>query len=70
MEIDSRTTIPIFAALGGLPFVIGGILWLTSIDSRASEANKKAFEMSTTVRDIHERVIRIEEHMKAMDRRR
>lgn len=70
MDIDERTRIPLFAVLVSLPVFLGGILWLTAIDTKASNAeasnqrqDEKIEESQKLLLDIRERVIRIEEKL-------
>jgi hypothetical protein len=71
MKIDDKSTIPLFAALGSLPVCIGFIVWLTNIDSKASEAlasgvkiEKRISKQDDLLQDTHDAVIRIEEKIK------
>jgi hypothetical protein len=41
MNLNVKTTIPLFVALGALPFLIGGVFWLSSVDAKATSADKK-----------------------------
>ncbi len=56
MNLNDKTTIPLVAALAALPFIIGIMLWLTSIDAKAT----KGAESSEIIAEIRERVVRIE----------
>lgn len=69
--IDEKTKVPLVLVASTVPFLVGGVIWLTSIDSKASQAIEKAShneeQLSTTnsrLLDIKERLIRIEEHLK------
>jgi hypothetical protein len=64
MTINEKTSIPLFAILGALPFLIGGILWLTSIDAKATYASEQISGVIEMLRDVRERLIRIEEFEK------
>lgn len=64
MVIDEKTKVSLYAACALLPFLIGAILWLSSVASDAKEAKAQTTELNMLVRDIHERVIRIEERQK------
>lgn len=64
MQLDERTKIPLFAVLSALPFVVGGILWLSSIDAKASNSQDEVREMKKILIETHESVIRIEEYLK------
>lgn len=64
IEIDERTKIPLFAVLAAVPFIVGGLLWLTSIDSKASQANDRVSGVLEMLIDVRERTIRIEQQLK------
>ena len=38
VRIDDKTNIPLFAAIAAAPIIIGFVMWLSSIDSKASNA--------------------------------
>lgn len=66
--IDDKTRIPLFAVLCALPFLIGGVAWLTSVDAKASQAAEKASQAREEIAgiralsiDIRERQIRMEQ---------
>lgn len=70
-HIDEKTKVPLFAVFVSMPFILGGVLWLTSIDSKASQAKeelqgaKQQMEsVRATLEDVRDRVIRIEEKVK------
>jgi len=55
MTINDKTTIPIFVVLGSLPFLIGAIFWLSSVDAKATSADKKTdmlFEIKEDLAEI------------------
>lgn len=56
MKLDERTTISLWAALASLPFIVGAIFWLTSVDAKAT----KAAESSELIQEIHVKIIKIE----------
>jgi hypothetical protein len=60
MNIDERSKISFFAVICALPFIIGAILWLASIDAKASQASEETKSLKTLILDVRERVIRIE----------
>jgi len=71
MKIDDKTTLPLFAAIGTLPICIGFIVWLTNIDSKASQAidsgvkiEKRIDRQEQLIVETHDSVIRIEEILK------
>lgn len=63
-EINEKTRVQLFAVIGALPFLIGGIIWLTTIDAKASTAEEKIKGVLELLIDVRERVIRIEEAQK------
>ena len=70
-HIDEKTKVPLFAVVISIPFIFGGMLWLTSIDSKASQAKEQLQDaqvqmnaIRTTLDDVRDRVIRIEEKVK------
>ena len=56
MNLNDKTTIPLVAALAALPFIVGALLWLTSIDAKAT----KGAESAEIIAEIRDRVVRIE----------
>lgn len=60
MKLDERSTIPIYAIAMSLPFVVAFVMWLASVDAKASLVQ----ELKPMVIDILQRVIKIEEHMR------
>ena len=56
MKLDDKTSIPLYAALATLPFMFGAILWLTSVDAKAT----KAAESAEVIIEVRDRVIKIE----------
>lgn len=54
--IDERATVPLFAVFASLPFLFGGILWLGSIDSKASQA----LQETRKIDEIQKAVTRLE----------
>lgn len=65
-DIDEKTKIPLFAVIGALliggPVLVGGIYWLSSIDQKASASQQELNGLKPMVKDIEDRVIRIEQH--------
>ncbi len=64
MIIDERTRISLFAVAVAIPFLIGGIIWLTTIETKASAAQNDLRDLRPVVEEIRDRVIRIEEQLK------
>lgn len=60
-NIDDKTKIPLFAVIIAIPFVVGGIAWLTSIDAKATQAKEDLQGLKPLVIDIRERQIRLEQ---------
>ena len=65
--LNDKTTIPLFVVIASVPFLIGGILWLTSMDAKAQKAlDQNALSKEITsdlgkkVDDIQKSVHRIE----------
>ncbi len=46
---------------------MGGILWLASIDAKASSASLDAAELKKLVWQIHDDVVKIKVHLKIKD---
>lgn len=68
MEITEKTQISLFAILASLPFITGAIIWLSTIDSKASAAQDEIKYMRVVVQDIRDTLIRIEERIKKQGR--
>lgn len=56
MKLDDKTTVPLVFVLGALPFIVGAIFWMSSIDAKAS----KGAAVAEVVVEILQRVVRIE----------
>jgi hypothetical protein len=63
-DVNEKTRIPLFATLCALPFLVGAVIWLTTIDSKASAAQEQIRGLRELLLDVRERVIRIEEQQK------
>lgn len=59
--IDDKTRISLFAVICSLPFLVGGIIWLTSIDAKATQARDDIQGLKPLTIDIRERQIRLEQ---------
>lgn len=64
MHIDEKSKIQLYAVVACLPFIVGAIMWLTSVDAKASDARNSMAEIKPMVIDILVRIIRIEEQLK------
>lgn len=64
MEIDQKTKISLFTALGVLPFLISGIVWLVNVDNKATAASLETASIRSMLGEIRDKLIRIEEHLK------
>lgn len=70
-DIDDRTRVPLFYVMGAIPLVFGGVLWLASVESKATAAREEIKsarddleKIKGMVIDVRESVIRIEEDLK------
>jgi hypothetical protein len=72
-KLDESTTVPLFAVIAGvgvaIPLIIGGILWLSAIDAKASTASEDTKNIRALLTDVRERVIRIEQHQEDSEKR-
>lgn len=57
MTIDEKSKISLFAVLCSLPVLVGGIIWLTTIDNKASANESKIEELTEMIRETHDTVI-------------
>jgi hypothetical protein len=60
-NIDDKTRISLFAVVAVVPFLIGGVAWLTSIDAKATQARDELQGLRPLAIDIRERQIRLEQ---------
>ena len=60
LSIDAKTSVPLFAVVSLLPFLIGGIVWLTNIDAKASESLRKTKIHDKSLRRIENSLVRLE----------
>ncbi len=60
MHIDDRTKVSMYVVLSCIPFLVGGVIWLTTIDTKASAAQDELVSVKALLLDVRERVIRIE----------
>lgn len=52
MNIDNQTKIPLFTAIGLVPLIVGGILWLSNIHAKAESAETKLEKLEQAIIDI------------------
>lgn len=52
LQIDNHTSIKLYAVLAVLPFLVGGVLWLASIDAKASTAAKGINELQPVTLEL------------------
>jgi len=52
MKINENTDIPLFAAIATIPFLVGGILWLSTIHAKANTANEKLDKVDQLLVDV------------------
>ncbi len=71
MSDISKASVPVIVIGAAIPFMVGGILWLSSIYSLASEAQKINEKQDMRIEtqmdlllEIRDRLIRIEEKQK------
>lgn len=69
-NIDSKTSVPLFAVLLSAPILLGGILWLTAIHETVAEATRinleqdaKLEKQMVLLQETHDAVIRIESRL-------
>ncbi len=63
IHLDENTSVPLWLVFTPIPFLIGGIMWLTTIDGKASAAQDDMKGVKTLLLDVRERVIRIESNI-------
>lgn len=70
-NLDKTTTVNFFAIATAFPTLVGGILWLSNIDAKATTAKEDLDRARTEmvgvkemIIDVRERSIRIEEQLK------
>lgn len=47
-KLNDKTTVPLIAVICSLPFLVGGIMWLSSVDAKATkgaEAKEMLYKM-------------------------
>jgi hypothetical protein len=53
--INEKTNIPLFVVIGSLPFVVGFVFWLSSVDAKATkgaEAKELLEDLKLDIREI------------------
>lgn len=70
MKLDDKTLIPLWSVLTAVPFIIGGIMWITYVYSDVAQAKQNIEKLeehqdknSDLLLEIRDRVIRIEERI-------
>jgi len=58
--IDSKTHIPLFAVVASLPFIIGFVMWLSSVDTKATEAYEAQQDIKKMIWQLQKSVDRLE----------
>lgn len=66
MVIDERTRISLYAVACSLPFLIGAVLWMSSVASDASTAKNEVNSLKKLVLQTRDTVVRIEERVKLL----
>lgn len=66
MRLDDKTTVSLWAVVASLPFLVGAIFWLSSVDAKAT----KAAESSELIQDIHIKIIKIEKDVEYLKKKR
>jgi hypothetical protein len=66
-NLTHRTTIPLFAALASIPLLIGGILWLTSIDAKAERALDQNINLKETVLTVSSEIKEMRDSLKRVE---
>jgi len=64
LHIGANTSIKLYAVACMIPFLAGGMLWLSNIDAKASAAERETQALRTMMAEVLERTIRIEEQLK------
>jgi hypothetical protein len=62
MDVDEKTKIPLWWVGVGLPIFLGFAGWMTSVDSKASEARDKTKNIEEMLTEVRDKVNRIEVH--------
>lgn len=63
-NIDDKTKISLFAVAACIPVFVGVILWLASIDFKASAAQEELKNTKVLLLEIREKVIRIDQTLR------
>jgi hypothetical protein len=66
MNLNEKTSVSLFAALASLPFIIGAIFWLASVDAKAT----KAAESTEVILEIRDRIIKVEKDVEYLKERK
>ena len=60
-NINDKTNVPLFAVICAVPFFLGGVLWLATIDAKATQARDDLTGIKPLTIDIRERQIKLEQ---------
>lgn len=69
-SIDDKSKVSLFAVICTLPFIIGGVAWLTEIDYKASHAQAEVVELKSLTIDIRLRQIRMEQMVEDLTKKK
>ena len=67
MDVDEKTKIPLWWVAVTIPVFIGLVGWMTSVDSKATEALDKTKNIEQVLTEVRDSVIRIEEHQRSLE---
>lgn len=66
-DLDEKTKIPFWWVAASIPFLIGAIAWMTSVDSKATEAREQLKGVQEVLMEVRDRMVRIEEHQRDLE---
>lgn len=66
MKINESTNIPLFAVIASLPFMVGAIFWLSSVDAKATKAAKS----TEIILENRDRIIKVEKDVEYLKEKR
>lgn len=59
-DLDNKTKVPLFAVLGAIPVLIGGIAFCTTVYFKVEAATRNDEKQMDLLLEIRDRVIRLE----------